>query len=187
MSIESIVKQRSGEQCELCTSTEGLSVYEVPASPDATAGSCVMVCEKCRSEIEDAEILDQNHWRCLNDSMWSQEPAVQVMAYRMLNRLASETWAQDLLDMMYLEEDTRQWAEKGMLSDEDKPRDVNGVELKKGDDVTIIKDLPVKGSSMVIKQGTAVRGISVTDDPKHIQGKVNGQTMFIIAEYCRKK
>ncbi|CSA84623.1 phnA protein [Vibrio cholerae] len=40
---------------------------------------------------------------------------------------------------------------------------------------------------MVIKQGTAVRGIALTEDPKHIQGKVNGQTMYIIAEYCRKK
>lgn len=57
---------------------------------------------------------------------------------------------------------------------------------EKGDDVTVIKDLPVKGSSMVIKQGTAVRGIALTEDPKHIQGKVNGQTMYIIAEYCRK-
>lgn len=187
MSIESIVKQRAGDKCELCSSTEDLKVYDVPASPDTTAASCVLVCEKCRSEIEDAETLDQNHWRCLNDSMWSQEPAVQVMAYRMLKRLSSETWAQDLLDMLYLEEDKVQWAEKGLLADEDKPRDVNGVELKKGDDVTIIKDLPVKGSSMVIKQGTAVRGINLSDDPKHVQGKVNGQSMFIIAEYCRKK
>ncbi|MGF1687930.1 PhnA domain-containing protein [Photobacterium japonica] len=187
MSIESIVKQRSGAKCELCASEDNLSVYEVPASPDKTAGSCVMVCGTCRTEIEDADTLDQNHWRCLNDSMWSQEPAVQVMAYRMLKRLSSETWAQDLLDMMYMEEDKVEWAEKGLLADEDKPRDVNGVELKKGDDVTIIKDLPVKGSSMVIKQGTAVRGINLTNDPKHVQGKVEGQTMFIIAEYCRKK
>ena len=186
MSIESIVKERSGAKCELCGSEDSLSVYEVPASPDQTAGSCVMVCGTCRTEIEDAETLDQNHWRCLNDSMWSQEPAVQVMAYRMLKRLSSETWAQDLLDMLYLEEDKIEWAEKGLVADEDKPRDVNGVELKAGDSVTIIKDLPIKGSSQVIKRGTAVRNIGLTEDPKHIQGKANGQAMYIIAEYCKK-
>ncbi|TOO78308.1 PhnA domain-containing protein, partial [Vibrio parahaemolyticus] len=61
-------------------------------------------------------------------------------------------------------------------------------ELKKGDDVTVIKDLPVKGTNQVIKQGTVIRGISLGDDPKLISGKANGgQSMYVIAEYCRKK
>ena len=189
MSIESIVKERSGAKCELCGSEDSLSVYEVPASPDQTAGSCVMVCGTCRTEIEEAETLDQNHWRCLNDSMWSQEPAVQVMAYRLLKRLSSETWAQDLLDMMYMEEDMIEWAEKGIALaelDSIKTVDVNGTPLEAGDNVTIIKDLPVKGSNLVIKQGTAVRGIRLTDNPLHISGKAAGTNMVIIAEYCKK-
>ncbi|MEZ9648816.1 PhnA domain-containing protein, partial [Vibrio lentus] len=66
--------------------------------------------------------------------------------------------------------------------------DVNGVELKKGDDVTAIKDLPIKGTNQVIKQGTVIRGISVGDDPKLVSGKTNGgQSMYVIAEFCRKK
>ena len=40
-------------------------------------------------------------------------------------------------------------------------RDVNGVVLQAGDSVVLIKDLKVKGSSMVAKQGTAVRRISL--------------------------
>ncbi|MGF1682863.1 PhnA domain-containing protein [Photobacterium minamisatsumaniensis] len=189
MSIENIVKQRSGEKCELCASADNLSVYEVPASPDTTAGSCVMVCGTCRTEIEDAETLDQNHWRCLNDSMWSQEPAVQIMAYRMLKRLSAETWAQDLLDMMYMEEDMVEWAEKGIALAEleaIKTLDVNGTALQSGDNVTIIKDLPVKGSSLVVKQGTAVRGIRLTENPLHVTGKAAGTNMVIIAAYCKK-
>jgi protein PhnA len=89
--------------------------------------------------------------------------------------------------MMYLEEETLNWAMQGM-SDEDKPLDCNGVELKKGDDVTVIKDLPVRGTNQVIKQGTVIRGISLGDDPKLVSGKANGgQSMYVIAEYCRKK
>ncbi|MDF5281313.1 alkylphosphonate utilization protein, partial [Vibrio parahaemolyticus] len=47
---------------------------------------------------------------------------------------------------------------------------------------------PVKGTNQVIKQGTVIRGISLGDDPKLVSGKANGgQSMYVIAEYCRKK
>ncbi len=73
-----------------------------------------------------------NHWRCLNDSMWSQVQPVQVLAWRQLKRISeTEGWARDLLDMMYLDEETAKWAEIGMDDDAEKPRDVNGVELKR--------------------------------------------------------
>ncbi|NAW70186.1 alkylphosphonate utilization protein [Vibrio sp. V27_P1S3P104] len=188
MSTEATLLERCESKCELCSSESALSPYVVAPHTQVTVDHAVMLCATCKDQIEEPESADINHWRCLNDSMWNQVPAVQVLAWRQLKRLsAAKGWGQDLLDMMYMEEEVQKWAEIGMNDDEEKPRDVNGVELKKGDDVTVIKDLPVKGSSMVIKQGTAVRGIALTDDPKHIQGKVNGQTMFIIAEYCRKK
>jgi protein PhnA len=189
MTIEQALKQRSDSKCELCTSDSNLTVHAVAASPDSSAGNCVLLCETCHSQIENPEAADTNHWRCLNDSMWSQVPAVQVLAYRHLTRLADKTdWAQDLVEMMYMEDDVKEWADKGLVDDNaEKPRDVNGVELKKGDDVTIIKDLPIKGSNSVIKQGTVVRGINLGDDPKLVSGKANGQSMYIIAEFCRKK
>ncbi len=90
--------------------------------------------------------------------------------------------------MMYMEEETKKWAEIGMDEEVEKARDINGVILQKGDDVTVTKDLPVKGTNQVIKQGTVVRGISLSDDPKLISGKANGgQSMYVIAEFCRKK
>ena len=147
-----------------------------------------MVCDTCLEQINNSDTLDEIHWRCLNDSMWSQVPAVQVLAYRMLHRLDAD-WSRDLLDMMYMEEDVKAWAEKGVLiaAMTDTPaRDVNGTILKAGDNVNIIKDLPVKGSSLVIKRGTAVRNIGLTDNPLHIQGRANGTAMVIISAYCKK-
>ncbi|ENN6812935.1 PhnA domain-containing protein [Vibrio fluvialis] len=188
MSTEATLLERCESKCELCSAESPLTPFVVAPHTQITVDHAVMLCDTCKAQIEDPDTVDANHWRCLNDSMWSQVTPVQVLAWRQLKRLAtSEGWAQDLVEMMYMDEETQKWAEIGMDDDAEKPLDVNGVELKKGDDVTVIKDLPVKGSSMVIKQGTAVRGIALTDDPKHIQGKVNGQTMYIIAEYCRKK
>lgn len=65
--------------------------------------------------------------------------------------------------------------------------DSNGAELADGDDVTVIKDLKVKGSSMVVKQGTKVRGIKLTfDDPTHIEGKVDGSSIYLKTEFLKK-
>lgn len=189
MSIEATLTTRCESKCELCSAASPLSPFVVSPNTLLTVDHAVMLCDNCKGQIDESITTDVNHWRCLNDSMWSQVPPVQVLAWRQLKRLSStgETWAHELLDMMYLDDETKKWAEIGMDDDAEKPRDVNGVELKKGDDVTIIKDLPIKGSSQVIKQGTVVRGISLSDDPKLISGKANGQSMYIIAEYCRKK
>jgi protein PhnA len=48
-------------------------------------------------------------------------------------------------------------------------RDSNGAELKDGDSVTLIKDLKVKGSSAVLKRGTLIKNIRLTDDPAEIE------------------
>ncbi|AIW16334.1 PhnA domain-containing protein [Vibrio tubiashii] len=185
MSSEATMLERCQSKCELCAADAPLTAYAVPPHSHVTVDYGIMVCDKCLGEIEEPK--DINHWRCLNDSMWSQVPAVQVTAWRQLTRLNTESWAQDALDMMYMEEEQMNWAMTGMSAD-DKPFDCNGVELKKGDDVTVIKDLPVKGTNQVIKQGTVIRGISIGDDPKLVSGKANGgQSMYVIAEYCRKK
>lgn len=69
----------------------------------------------------------------------------------------------------------------------DKILDSNGVELFDGDDATVIKDLKVKGSSLVIKRGAKARNIRLsTEDPTHVQAKVDGQTIFILTEFLKK-
>lgn len=190
MSIETQLQQRSDNKCELCSSSENLSVFEVPNSPESGVESSILICATCAEQIENPEKMDPNHWRCLNDSMWSPVPTVQVMAWRMLNRLKAEGWPQDLLDMMYLDEETTAWAKAGL--DESKPkaivhRDSNGNILEAGDSVVLIKDLKVKGSSMVAKQGTAVRRISLDhENEKYIEGKVDGQQIVIITDFVKK-
>ncbi len=191
MSIEKDLIARSGSVCELCGSDQDLAVYEVPSSPVEGAEASIYICSTCKVQIEDQDKAEPNHWRCLNDSMWSTVPAVQVMAWRMLNRLKSEGWPQDLLDMLYLEEETQQWAEAAGdgESDEDKVVhiDSNGAVLQAGDTVVLIKDLNVKGGGFTAKRGTAVRGISlVHDNPEHIEGKVNGQQIVILTKYVKK-
>jgi protein PhnA len=191
MSIEKALHERSGSKCELCSATDGLGVYEIPSSSDGGADECVLICATCREQIEDPEKVDPNHWRCLNDSMWSQIPAVQVMAWRMLTRLRAEGWPQELLDMLYLDEQTLAWAQaagEGSSAEEQvKHVDCHGAVLEAGDTVTLIKDLDVKGANFTAKRGTAVRGISlVADNPEHIEGRVNGQQIVILTKFVKK-
>lgn len=188
MSIEQTLIERSGGVCELCGATEGLGVYDVAPS-DGSADQTIYICQTCRDQIDNPENLDSGHWRCLGDSMWSQVPAVQVMAYRLLSALGE----QDQLEMLYLEEDVKAWAEAGMLkasaADEDGTivhRDSNGTVLSEGDTVTLIKDLDVKGAGFTAKRGTIVKNIRLTDDPKFIEGKINGTTIVLVAAYMKK-
>ena len=189
MSTEQALHGRSDSKCELCGATENLNVYEIPPSSDGSADKAVLMCNTCKDQIENPKHVDENHWRCLNDSMWSQVPAVQVMAWRMLTRLSSKGWPQDLLDMLYLDDDLLNWAKSGADNNEDSiiHKDSNGAVLEAGDTVTLIKDLNVKGANFTAKRGTAVRGISlVTDNASHIEGRVEGQRIVILTQYVKK-
>ena len=168
MTLESTLLARADSTCELCGAGEALAVYAVPPGGDGTAAQSALLCETCSFQIDHPGHEDINHWRCLNDSMWSQEPAVQVLAWRMLTRLRAEGWPQDLLDMLYLDDETLAWAQstgEGQ-SEEDKVehRDSNGAVLEAGDSVTLIKDLNVKGANFTAKRGTPVRNISLVQD-----------------------
>ena len=192
MSTEAALRERSGSKCELCGATESLGIYEIPPASDGSAEQSVLLCETCREQIETPETVDVNHWRCLNDSMWSQVPAVQVMAWRMLTRLSAEGWPQELLDMLYLDDETLAWAKasgEGAEGEEGGVRhlDSNGALLEAGDTVHLIKDLNVKGANFTAKRGTPVRNISlVPDNPEQIEGRVNGQQIVILTKFVKK-
>ncbi|VAW47075.1 Protein PhnA [hydrothermal vent metagenome] len=191
MSIEQTFEQtllaRSGNQCELCGATEHLSVMDILPS-NGSAEQAVFVCQTCKNQIEDPTTMDANHWRCLNDSMWNPEPAVQVLSFRLLTALRSEGWTQDLLDRMYLDDDTRAWAEAGLHDEEEvaPTKDSNGALLQEGDNVTLIKDLVVKGANFTAKRGMLVKNIHLTDNPLHIEGKVNGTQIVLVAAFLKK-
>jgi protein PhnA len=71
------------------------------------------------------------------------------------------------------------------MTDDVAVKDSNGNELKSGDSVTVIKDLPVKASSIVIKRGTTIKNIRLTNNPEQIEcnsGKIKGlvlKTCFV--------
>lgn len=191
MSLERILSKRSNNTCELCSADEHLQVYTVQPAQKIEEKNSFYACKTCVEQIEQPDAIDTNHWRCLNDSMWSEHKPVQIIAWRMLHRIKSEGWPQDLLDMMYLEEEDLNWANALGDGDDDENkivhRDVNGVIIEAGDSVVLIKDLKVKGSSMVAKQGTAVRRVSLDhDNAEYIEGKVDGQHIVIITKYVKK-
>lgn len=188
MTADQALLARSNGKCELCGSETDLDAFEVTGA-ESRDDNQILLCATCRSQIEGQAPLDDGHWRCLNDSMWSPVPAVQVMAWRLLKRLSGESWAQDLLDMLYLDAELQAWAEAGPSApadDQVPTKDCNGTILQAGDTVTIIKDLEVKGANFTAKRGTAVRGISLTDNPEHIEGRVNGVRIVLLTKYVKK-
>jgi len=66
-------------------------------------------------------------------------------------------------------------------------KDANGTPLADGDSVTVIKDLKVKGSSLVVKVGTKVRNIRLVDGDHDIDCKIDGiGAMKLKSEFVKK-
>ncbi len=192
MNIEQELQERSGYQCELCTATNDLIVFEVKPTSNRGGQDNIMTCKTCNDQLSNPETVDSNHWRCLNESMWSEIDAVKVVAYRMLSKLASEGWPQDLLDMIYLEDDVLAWAKKGLLDESVEKivihKDINGNRLTDGDAIVLTQDLNVKGGgNFTAKRGTAVKNIKLDpNNAEYIEGRVEGQYIVILSKYVKK-
>lgn len=191
MNIEKSLATRSNNACELCGASNPTKVYTVPPAPQPTVDDCVFICPTCHNQIVNPETMDANHWRSLNETMWSEVPVVKVMVWRMLNRLGNEGWPLDLLDMLYLDDETSKWARATgeAFGEEKAPKhvDSNGTILQSGDTVTLIQTLDVKGSTMDAKRGTPVKNIKLVEgNHEQIEGKVNGQQLVILTKFVKK-
>lgn len=186
VSISSTLMTRCDSMCELCGNNGDLNECIVTPRSGHSDADLVALCSVCEDGLQQqSKDLDVDHWRCLNDSIWNPNPSVQVVAYRMLQKLSTLDWAQDLISMMYMDDATREWAEEGQ--DVVIHKDSNGHILKSGDSVVLIKDLNVKGAGFTAKRGTAVRRISlVHDNAEHIQGRINDQTIIILTKFVKK-
>jgi protein PhnA len=111
--------KRSENKCELCQSGDTLEIYEVLPAPKSNSDNRIVICDKCRAQIDKKAELDSNHWSCLSTAIWSEVPGIQVVSRRMLNRLKDESWAMDHLDMMYLNDETLTWAKAAGDHDND--------------------------------------------------------------------
>ncbi len=197
MTVEAWLMSRSSGKCELCQSSEELATYIVNPATGPLADTSVLLCAKCQDGLAEPQKAGSNHWLGLRESIWSEAPAVQVLSYRILQKLGAVAWAQDLLGQIYFPEDLQEWADAEILSDQSTAElssqqgavqvvDSNGSLLQTGDTVTLIKDLQVKGANFTAKRGTIVKNISLTDDPKHVEGRVNGIRIVLVAAFLKK-
>ena len=186
--VEKRLKDRSNSKCELCGNEHDLVLFNVAPHETASVDHSILACKTCVDQIENPENMDATHWHCLNDSMWNENLPVQIVAWRMLARLKKN----DLLDMMYLDEEALEWAKstgEGEEEDENKiiHKDSHGVVLQDGDSVVLIKDLDVKGAGFTAKRGAAVHNIKlVWDNAEHIEGRVENQHIVILTQYVKK-
>ncbi len=191
MSFEKELQKRSDSRCELCGSEDANISYAVPSSSGNKLAQHLWICPTCDAQMQNIETADANHWRCLNDSIWSEEPAVKVVSWRMLHKLKQLDWVPDLLDIAYLDDEALEWA-KASGDDKDpddiiKHVDCFGAVLNNGDNVVLVKTLDVKGATFSAKVGTVVRKIRlVEDNPEQIEGKVNDAQIVILTKYVKK-
>lgn len=184
---EKRLKDRSGSVCEISGSDENLVVYIVEPKTDAIPENCILITKELRDQIENKDLMNANDWRGLSDSMWNENLPVQIVSWRMHARLKNN----DMLEMMYLDEDALEWA-KATGEDEDEEgkiihKDSNGNILLDGDSVVLIKDLDVKGATFTAKRGAAVHNIKVVwDDVNLIEGRVENQHIYILTQYVKK-
>lgn len=104
--------RRSHAHCELCgNGGRALEPHEVPPLPPRPQlEHTIMICGQCRDELTCGE-LNPLYWRFLGTVVWSDLPAVQVTAVRLVRRLnkQGENWAAALLDTLYLDPLVCQW------------------------------------------------------------------------------
>jgi protein PhnA len=88
-------------------------VPPVPDEPDFDA--CIFICESCRAQVGNPKKRRPETLRPLANTVWSDVPAVQVAAVRVLRDLAPGTdWAREALENLFLDPDVESWAdEKG--------------------------------------------------------------------------
>jgi len=92
--------------------------------------------------------------------------------------------------MFVCPECAHEWPQVAAASEAESERvikDSNGTVLQDGDTVTVIKDLKLKGSSLVVKVGTKVKNIRLVDGDHDIDCKIDGiGAMSLKSEFVRK-
>ena len=145
MRLEESLARRSDHSCELCKSSQDLSVYEVPPKSDRREED-TLLCPKCNCPAD-----KKKSWTAVTEQSFTQtcgaksrgaggELAVTEPVAPM------KSWASDNLDMMYLDENLawpktnrRSWKWRGGMH-----RDCNGNILQTGDSVSLIKSIDVR-------------------------------------------
>ncbi len=184
MSISETLKNRNQNLCELCNAEIATIEYTVSPKNADTIDHQVALCNTCLKAMEDKAA--GFHWRCTEGSIWSQEPSVQALSYRIAYSLKEEEWANNLINSVDLDENIIQWALNAFEKAE-VHKDAFGNLLANGDNVVLTQALNVKGTNFTASKGTVVKKIKlVHDNAEHIEGKINEQTIVILTKFVKK-
>jgi len=178
------LKNRNQGLCELCNAENATIEYTVSPKSDDSITNQVAICNTCLTAMDSNDA--SFHWRCLEGSIWSQEPSVQALSYRLLYKLRDEQWANDILSSVDLDESITQWA-LSAFDVAEVHKDAFGNTLETGDNVVLTQALDVKGANFTASKGTVVKRIKlVADNHEHIEGKINDQTIVILTKFVKK-
>lgn len=105
--------RRAKSKCEL-TGAAGVPLrpYELPpVAEEPDLERTLLLCEACHEVLEQPKRLAGRAWQGLAEVVWSEMPAVQVVAWRMLQCLAKrEDWAREVVEEVFLDPEVEAWA-----------------------------------------------------------------------------
>lgn len=184
MSISKELKERNQGLCELCNTEIAENSYTVSPKNDESIEHQVALCNTCMESLDKRD--SSFHWRCLEGSIWSTQASVQALSYRILHQYKEESWANDIINSVDIDEKVIQWALTA-FEVADVHKDAFGNKLEGGDTVVLTEQLNVKGTSFSASKGTVVKKIKlVHDNHEQIEGKINDQTIVILTKFVKK-
>lgn len=184
MAIDAKLAERNQGLCELCNTHAATHGYLVSPRKDEVMENQVALCDSCLGNL--GETGKGDYWRVLEGSIWNPEPAVQALSYRLLHAYKNEDWAENVISSVELDENVIQWA-MSAFEVEEGHKDAFGNTLENGDNVVLTQSLNVKGTSFSAAKGTIVKKIRlVPGNVEQIEGKINDQTIVILAKYVKK-
>lgn len=184
MPINSELKQRNNELCELCNSHSASEEYTVSPKNNDSINNQVALCQKCFTLVNSTDA--GFYWRCIEGSIWSDIPSVKALSYRIANNHKKESWAENLINSVDLDEETQAWA-MSVFNVAEVHKDAFGNILENGDTVVLIQALNVKGTNFTASKGTVIKKIKlVQDNIEQIEGKINEQTIVLLCKYLKK-
>lgn len=184
MAINAGLNERCQGVCELCSGLPATEAYTVSPKEEGPVENQVALCSTCLKAI--SATGNSDHWRCLEGSIWNPEPSVQALSYRLLYSNKDQEWASNVIHSVELDENTVLWA-LSAFEVEEFHQDAFGNRLENGDTVVLTQSLNVKGTSFSAAKGTVVKKIRlVPGNTDQIEGKINEQTIVILAKYVKK-
>jgi protein PhnA len=184
MAINTKLAERNQNICELCSVENSNFEYTVSPKNEDSIDNQVAICQTCLDAMDSEN--GGFHWRCLEGSIWSMEPSVQALSYRLLQKYKNEDWANNLLSSVDLDETVVNWA-MSVLQIQEVHKDAFGNVLENGDNVVLTQALDVKGTNFTASKGTVVKRIRlIQGNPEQIEGKINEQSIVILTKYTKK-